>query len=157
MHDHTQPNIVHWDVRSKNILLDSKFKAKLANFSMARTVADPTMAKVDVFAFGILLFELLSGKKALKTKDNGVNVMLCKEIREGLRLEEERVDTIMKLMDLKLDNRYSIDGALSLAALAWICTQEKALARLKMDRSRLSPLELEPVSIVKVVIPVQTC
>ncbi|CAN6541731.1 unnamed protein product [Malus baccata var. baccata] len=113
MHDHTQPNIVQWDVRSKNILLDSKFKAKLANFSMARTVADPTMAKMDVFAFGILLFGLLSGKKDLTTKDNGVNVMLYKEIREVLRLEEEIVDEIMKWMDLKLDNRYSIDGALS--------------------------------------------
>lgn len=138
MHDHTQPNIVHWDVRSKNILLASKFKAKLANFSMARTVADPTMAKVDVFAFGIVLLELLSGKKALTTEDNGVNVKLCKEIREVLRLEEERVDTIVKWMDPKLDNRYSIDGAFEFGSLGMDMHSRKGFG--KAENGRISTL-----------------
>ncbi|XP_034225710.1 serine/threonine receptor-like kinase NFP [Prunus dulcis] len=117
MHDHTQPSIVHWDLRAKNILLNSNFKAKIANFSMARTVADPIMPKVDVFAFGVVLLELLSGKKALETKDKGEIVMLCKELRAVLKNEEERVDRLIKWMDPKLENCYPIDRALSLAAL----------------------------------------
>ncbi|KAI5320381.1 PREDICTED: serine/threonine receptor kinase [Prunus dulcis] len=119
MHDHTQPSIVHWDLRAKNILLNSNFKAKIANFSMARTVADPIMPKVDVFAFGVVLLELLSGKKALETKDKGEIVMLCKELRAVLKNEEERVDRLIKWMDPKLENCYPIDRALSLAALAY--------------------------------------
>jgi serine/threonine protein kinase len=56
MHEHTQPTIVHRDIRASNILLDSKFKAKIANFSMARSATnDVVMPKVDVFAFGVIL------------------------------------------------------------------------------------------------------
>jgi serine/threonine protein kinase len=62
MHEHTQPTIVHRDIRASNILLDSMFKAKIANFSMARSAAnDVIMPKVDVFTFGVILLELLSG------------------------------------------------------------------------------------------------
>ena len=31
MHEHTQPSIVHRDIRTTNILLASRFKAKIAN------------------------------------------------------------------------------------------------------------------------------
>ncbi|KAH0970529.1 hypothetical protein GBA52_022685 [Prunus armeniaca] len=147
MHDHTQPSIVHWDLRAKNILQNSNFKAKIANFSMARTVADPMMPKVDVFAFGVVLLELLSGKKALETKDKGEIFMLCKELMAVLKNEEERVDRLIKWMDPKLENCYPIDRALSLADLAWTCTQEKALARPKMAEGKISRKEVAQICV----------
>ncbi|CAL9026994.1 unnamed protein product [Prunus brigantina] len=88
MHDHTQPSIVHWDVRARNILEDSNFKAKLANFSTARPVTNSSMPKVDVLAFGVLLLELLSGKRVMETEENGEVVMLYKDLREVLKVEE---------------------------------------------------------------------
>nr|AZL93825.1 LysM receptor [Ceanothus thyrsiflorus] len=132
MHEHTQPSIVHWDIRTSNVLLDSKFKAKIANFSMARPVANSMMPKVDVFAFGVVLLELLSGKKAMQTKENGEVVLLWKDLRELLEVDEKREERLRKWMDPNLENFYPIDGALSLVALARACTQEKSLARPRM-------------------------
>ncbi|KAL6273860.1 hypothetical protein ACE6H2_024552 [Prunus campanulata] len=102
MHDHTQPSIVHWDVRARNILVDSNFKAKLAHFSTARPVTNSSMPKVDVFAFGVFLLELLSGKRAMETKENGEVVMLYKDLREVLKVEEKSVERLQKWIRSKI-------------------------------------------------------
>lgn len=132
MHEHTQPSLVHRDIRTKNILLDSRFKAKIANFSLAAPTTNDVMPKVDVFAFGVVLLELLSGKKARRKKESGETVILCKEICEVLKVEEKREERIRSWMDLNLESFYPIDGALSLALLAIACTQEKSLSRPNM-------------------------
>ncbi|XVF59556.1 hypothetical protein PTKIN_Ptkin07bG0285600 [Pterospermum kingtungense] len=131
MHEHTQPNIVHRDIRTSNILVDAMFRAKIANFSVARTTTNNIMPKVDVFAFGVVLLELLSGKKAMATKENGETFMLWKNLREVLE-SEEKERRLRKWMDPKLESFYPIDCALSLAALAMACTEENPLARPSM-------------------------
>nr|ASM47219.1 nod factor perception 1 [Parasponia rigida] len=129
MHEHTQPSIVHKEIRTSNILLDSRFKAKIANFSMARSAASAGMTKVDVFAFGVVLLKLLSGRKAMATRENGEIVMLWKEAKAVLEEEEKRAENVREWIDPKLESFYPIDGALSLMTLAKACTQEKASAR----------------------------
>ncbi|KAL5715109.1 non-specific serine/threonine protein kinase [Ranunculus cassubicifolius] len=132
MHEHAQPSIVHMDIRSSNILLDSKFKAKIANLSMARTVCDSVIAKADVFAFGVVLLELLSGKKAMQTKDGGQIGMLWKELRVILEVEEGREERLRQWIDPNLEDLYPSDGAMSLAILAKACTWDKSSARPSM-------------------------
>ncbi|BBH07870.1 Protein kinase superfamily protein [Prunus dulcis] len=132
MHEHTQPSIVHMDIRTSNILLDSKFKAKIANFSMARAAANNVTPNVDVFAFGVALLALLSGKRGMETKENGEVIMLWKDVRWVLEAEEKKVERLRKWMDPNLESFYPIDGALSLTALARACTQEKSSARPSM-------------------------
>lgn len=129
MHEHTQPRIVHKDIRTSNILLDSSFKAKIANFSMARTSTNPMMLKIDVFAFGVVLLELLTGKKGMTTSENGEVVMLWKEIRGIFDLEEEKEESLRRWMDPRLGHSYPIDDALSLASLAVTCTADRSLSR----------------------------
>ncbi|XP_028242652.1 serine/threonine receptor-like kinase NFP [Glycine soja] len=129
MHEHAYPRIVHRDIASSNILLDSNFKAKIANFSMARTFTNPTMPKIDVFAFGVVLIELLTGRKAMTTKENGEVVMLWKDIWKIFDQEENREERLKKWMDPKLESYYPIDYALSLASLAVNCTADKSLSR----------------------------
>ncbi|KAF4393209.1 hypothetical protein G4B88_001943 [Cannabis sativa] len=132
MHEHTQPSIVHRDIRTSNILLDSRFKAKIANFSMASPATAETMTKSDVFAFGVVLLELLSGRKSMATRASGEIIMLWKEARVILEDTEKRVDKAKEWIDPKLEKFYPIEGALNLISLAKACTEEKASARPSM-------------------------
>ncbi|KVI09039.1 serine/threonine receptor-like kinase NFP [Cynara cardunculus var. scolymus] len=129
MHEHSQPSIAHRDLRTSNILLDSTFKAKIGNFSAARPAISSIMLKVDVFAFGVILLELLSGKKAMETRDDGEISMAWKEIRKIIEVEETREENLRSWMDPNLGSFYPIDGALNMAALARACTSEKSVNR----------------------------
>lgn len=132
LHEHAQPSIAHRNIRSSNILLDSRFKAKIANFSLAQNATNSAVIKVDVFAFGVVLLELLSGRKSMETMENGEIIMLWKEIREILEDEEKKEERLREWMDPRLESFYPIDNALSLATLARACTSERPSERPKM-------------------------
>lgn len=164
MHEHTQPSVVHKDIRTSNILLDSNFRAKIANLSAARPATSSIMLNIDVFSFGVVLLELLSGKKVMETKDDGQVVMLWKEVKGILDVEDQRKERLRRWMDPTLEGAYPIDDALSLATLARACTSENSLERPTMgevvfnlsvlsqsspqtsDKSWVSKFETEEVS-----------
>ncbi|PSS24901.1 LRR receptor-like serine/threonine-protein kinase [Actinidia chinensis var. chinensis] len=100
LHNGAQPAIMHRDVKSSNILLDETFEPKLADFGLAKFTPDgfshlstkfvgtlgyvaPEYAlygqlteRSDVYSFGIVLLEILSGKQAVLAVENGKHLLL---------------------------------------------------------------------------------
>ncbi|KAG9440881.1 hypothetical protein H6P81_021046 [Aristolochia fimbriata] len=129
MHEHTRPSVVHRDIRTSNILLSSQFKAKISDFSLTMAATETVTPKVDVHAFGIMLLELLSGRKSMQIRDGSEVVMLWQEVREILESEEKKEEKMKKWMDPNLEGFFPVVGALTLANIARACTMEKPSAR----------------------------
>lgn len=129
LHDECRDCIIHCDIKPENILLDSQFGPKVADFGLAKLVGRDfsrvltTMrgtrgylapewisgvaitAKADVYSYGMMLFEIVSGRRNTEQSENGkvrffpsvAATVLTKDedIRSLLdpRLEGESVDT----------------------------------------------------------------
>ena len=133
MHEHTQPSMVHGDIRARNILLTADLRAKISGFSLARpATAEAAATSSDVFAFGLLLLELLSGRRAMEARIGSEIGMLWREIRAVLEAGDKREAKLMKWMDPALGSEYQVDAALSMAGMARACTEEDAARRPKM-------------------------
>ncbi|KAK3033711.1 hypothetical protein RJ639_034486 [Escallonia herrerae] len=66
LHHEVEPPVFHRDVKSSNILLDADWGARIADFGLL-TIKERDLAgdmRADVYNYGIVLLEILSGRKA---------------------------------------------------------------------------------------------
>jgi hypothetical protein len=126
LHEDCHPKIIHRDIKSANILLDSNFDAQVADFGLAKLTLDvdthvstrvmgtfgymaPEYAssgkltdKSDVYSFGVVLLEIITGRKPVDSSQPFGDESLVEWARPKLAeaLETRNFD---ELMDPRLD------------------------------------------------------
>ncbi|KAJ6852175.1 LRR receptor kinase BAK1-like [Iris pallida] len=154
LHDHCDPKIIHRDVKAANILLDEEFEAVVGDFGLAKLMdykdthvttavrgtighiapeylsTGKSSEKTDVFGYGIMLLELITGQRAfdLARLANDDDVMLLDWVK-GL-LKEKKLEM---LVDPDLQNNYVEPEVESLIQVALLCTQGSPGERPKMS------------------------
>ncbi|KAL2601708.1 hypothetical protein AAZX31_10G207200 [Glycine max] len=154
LHDHCDPKIIHRDVKAANILLDEEFEAVVGDFGLAKLMdykdthvttavrgtighiapeylsTGKSSEKTDVFGYGIMLLELITGQRAfdLARLANDDDVMLLDWVK-GL-LKEKKLEM---LVDPDLQTNYIETEVEQLIQVALLCTQGSPMDRPKMS------------------------
>ncbi|XP_022730001.1 probable LRR receptor-like serine/threonine-protein kinase At4g30520 [Durio zibethinus] len=153
LHEQCDPKIIHRDVKAANILLDDYCEAIVGDFGLAKLLdhADSHVTtavrgtvghiapeylstgqsseKTDVFGFGILLIELITGMRALEfgktVSQKGAMLEWVKKIQQ-----EKKVEV---LMDRELGSNYDRIEVGEMLQVALLCTQYLPAHRPKMS------------------------
>ncbi|QCD79186.1 chitin elicitor receptor kinase 1 [Vigna unguiculata] len=158
IHEHTVPVYIHRDIKSANILIDKNFRGKVADFGLTKLTEvgssslptgrlvgtfgymPPEYAqygdvspKVDVYAFGVVLYELISAKEAIvKTNDSVTDSKGLVALFDGVLGQPDPTEDLCKLVDPRLGDNYPIDSVRKMAQLAKACTQDNPQLRPSM-------------------------
>ncbi|KAG9449844.1 hypothetical protein H6P81_009809 [Aristolochia fimbriata] len=159
LHENSKVRIIHRDIKASNILLDSKLRAKIADFGLARSfqedkshistaiagtlgyMAPEYLAhgqlteKADVYSFGVLLMEILTGRQNNKTREHDFMDSLVTAVWRHFQAKkmEDLIDP--NLMLHNYENGEAIkEEILRVVHVALLCTQENHSLRPPMSR-----------------------
>ncbi|XP_022957264.1 protein NSP-INTERACTING KINASE 1-like isoform X1 [Cucurbita moschata] len=153
LHEQCDPKIIHRDVKAANILLDDYCEAVVGDFGLAKLLdhrdshvttavrgtvghiapeylsTGQSSEKTDVFGFGILLLELITGQRALEfgkaANQKGAMLDWVKKINQEKKLEI--------LVDKDLRKTYDWIELEEMVQVALLCTQYLPTTRPKMS------------------------
>ncbi|KAL4628300.1 hypothetical protein ACB092_05G227200 [Castanea dentata] len=157
IHEHTVPVYIHRDIKSANILIDKNFRGKVADFGLTKLIeygstSLPTRlvgtfgymppeyaqcgdvsTKIDVYAFGVVLYELISGKEAIvKTNEYVPESIGLVALFEDVLSQSNSEEDLRKLVDPRLGGNCPFDSVQKLIQLAKACTQQTPQLRSSM-------------------------
>lgn len=145
LHHDCSPLIVHRDVKSNNILLDSNFEAHVADFGLAKFLQDsgtsecmsaiagsygyiaPEYAytlkvdeKSDVYSFGVVLLELVTGRRPVGEFGDGVDI-----VQWVKNMTDSTTEGVLKILDSRLSS-VPLHEVMHVFYVAMLCVLEQS-------------------------------
>lgn len=163
LHGLAQTSFIHRDLKPSNILLGDDYRAKVSDFGLVKLASEDKFSvetrlagtfgylapeyavtgrvttKSDVFSFGVVLMELITGRKALDETQPEESMHLVTWFRKMSCNKDDflrAIDGVLEVTD------ESIQSIRSVAELAGYCTMREAWQRPDMGHAVnvLSPL-----------------
>lgn len=150
LHEDSNPRVIHRDFKSSNILLEDDFTPKVSDFGLAKVASDEgkgyistrvmgtfgyvapeyamtghLLVKSDVYSYGVVLLELLSGRKPVDMSQPPGQENLVTWARPLLTTKEG----LEMLVDPALNGSFLFDNMARVAAIASMCVQPEVSHR----------------------------
>ncbi|KAL0925232.1 hypothetical protein M5K25_003550 [Dendrobium thyrsiflorum] len=163
LHEDSSPCVIHRDFKSSNILLEHDFTPRVSDFGLARSTLDEgkehistrvmgtfgyvdpeyamtghLLVKSDVYSYGVVLLELLTGRKPIDMSQPPGQENLVAWTRSLLT----NIEGLQTIIDPVLSANYSQNSVAKVLAIASMCVQPEVSHR---------PLMSEVVQALKLV------
>eukprot|EP00253_Pinus_taeda_P005299 PITA_05299 len=153
LHVGCNPKIIHRDIKTANILLDSELNGKLGDFGLSKMTTDGEATHVttavkgtagyldpeyfstqiltkksDVYSFGVVLLEIICGRQPIDQKLPLEELNIIRWVTPYV-LGSDNPCTIAKIIDKRLGRRYDEISISVVAKLAMRCVQAEPSSR----------------------------